>query len=363
MSDAEISKKIQLIRSGLSECVDPDNLLKNILEKRALKIYWGTAPTGKIHIGYLIPLLKIAQLVKAGCHIQILIADLHAFLDAQKTELEQLEARTLYYQRTIQIILQDIFRVNLDNITFVRGREFQLETKYTMDMYKIASHVSFKYAQKAGSEVVKATENPLLTGLLYPILQALDEEYLGVDAQLGGLDQRKLFMFAREMLPKLGYKKRIHLMTRMMGCIRHEPGEDKEEDEDENIEQKMSASGDDSRKIGFLDSKAQIKRKIRRAWSVPGDIDDNCLIELMELCIFPILEYLDKSFLVPRAEKFGGPIIYRTFYDLKFDYFNQNLHPMDLKHGITDFLFDILSPVRTQFLGKELQELYKSAYP
>jgi tyrosyl-tRNA synthetase len=47
-----------------------------------------------------------------------------------------------------------------------------------------------------------------MSSLLYPILQALDEEYLGVDIQFGGVDQRKIFTFAREHLPKLGYKRR-----------------------------------------------------------------------------------------------------------------------------------------------------------
>lgn len=35
-------------------------------------------------------------------------------------------------------------------------------------------------AKKAGAEVVKSTNNPLLSGLLYPLLQALDEHYLKV---------------------------------------------------------------------------------------------------------------------------------------------------------------------------------------
>ena len=35
----------------------------------------------------------------------------------------------------------------------------------------------------------------------------LDEEHLNVDAQLGGMDQRKLFVAATEWLPKLGYRK------------------------------------------------------------------------------------------------------------------------------------------------------------
>lgn len=46
-------------------------------------------------------------------------------------------------------------------------------------------------------------------------LQALDEEYLKVDAQFGGIDQRKIFTFAEKYLPQLGYQKRAHLMNPM----------------------------------------------------------------------------------------------------------------------------------------------------
>lgn len=33
--------------------------------------------------------------------------------------------------------------------------------------------------------------------LLYPVLQVLDEQHLNCDAQLGGIDQRKLFSESR----------------------------------------------------------------------------------------------------------------------------------------------------------------------
>lgn len=46
-------------------------------------------------------------------------------------------------------------------------------------------------------------------------LQALDEEYLHVDAQFGGVDQQKIFTFGEKYLPQLGYAKRIHLMNPM----------------------------------------------------------------------------------------------------------------------------------------------------
>ena len=82
-------------------------------------------------------------------------------------------------------------------------------------MYRLSSVVTEHDAKKAGAEVVKQVANPLLSGLMYPGLQALDEEYLKVDAQFGGVDQRKIFTFSEKYLPILGYEKRIHLMNPM----------------------------------------------------------------------------------------------------------------------------------------------------
>ena len=53
-------------------------------------------------------------------------------------------------------------------------------------------------AVKAGAEVVKQSASPPLSGLIYPVYQWLDEEYLGCDAQFGGVDQRKIFMSAEK---------------------------------------------------------------------------------------------------------------------------------------------------------------------
>lgn len=55
-----------------------------------------------------------------------------------------------------------------------------------MDIYKMCSLTSEHDAKKAGAEVVKQSANTPLSGLLYPILQVLDEQHLNVDAQFGG---------------------------------------------------------------------------------------------------------------------------------------------------------------------------------
>jgi tyrosyl-tRNA synthetase len=45
-----------------------------------------------------------------------------------------------------------------------------------MDVYKLSSVTSEHDAKKAGAEIVKQSSNAPLSGLLYSILQVLDEE-------------------------------------------------------------------------------------------------------------------------------------------------------------------------------------------
>lgn len=165
----------------------------------------GTATTGRPHCGYMVPTIKIAQLLAAGCEVTVLLADIHGFLDNLKAPIELVESRAQYYRFVITALLKAM-GVSVDRLRFVLGSSYQKSPEYVMDLYKICSLVSEHDAKRAGAEVVKQSDNAPLSGLLYPALQVLDEQHLDVDAQLGGVDQRKLFVAATEWLPKLGYR-------------------------------------------------------------------------------------------------------------------------------------------------------------
>ena len=47
--------------------------LKKILKERDVKVYWGTATTGRPHIAYFVPMAKIADLLQAGCEVSELL--------------------------------------------------------------------------------------------------------------------------------------------------------------------------------------------------------------------------------------------------------------------------------------------------
>ncbi|KAI6653035.1 Tyrosine--tRNA ligase, cytoplasmic [Oopsacas minuta] len=144
--------------------------LVHILEKKDLKIYWGTAITGKPHVAYFLPICKIADFLQAGCDVTILFADLHGFLDNVNAPWELLTYRTQYYEFIIQAMLRSI-GVSLENLHFVRGTEYQLNRMYSLDVYKLSAILTEHDAKKAGTEVVKQCDSPLLSSLLYPALQ------------------------------------------------------------------------------------------------------------------------------------------------------------------------------------------------
>lgn len=339
------NEKLSLIVDGLDEVIG-DRQLIEILKERNLKVYWGTATTGKPHIGYLKPLLKICHFLKAECEVTILFADLHAFLDAMKSSWEQLEYRTTYYKELITKTLQ-ILGAPIENLKFVKGSDYQLSPEYTMNVYSLMSKMSLRDAIKSGAEVVKQAKDPKMASLLYPGLQALDEQFLDVDAQFGGVDQRKIFMLADKYLPKLGYKKRIHLMNPMIKSF------------NENSE-KMSSS-EVNTKIDLLDTPKAIKKKIGKAYCKEGEVDCG-LLHFTEHVLFPINEFRKVKFEINREEKHGGDLEYYTFNDLKNDFENKKLHPVDLKIGISSWLINLLEPIREYFSDDNLNNTISNAY-
>ncbi|XP_070507222.1 tyrosine--tRNA ligase, cytoplasmic [Chironomus tepperi] len=342
--ELSFEKKHEYITRNLQEVLGDENL-KKIIKERDLKIYWGTATTGKPHIAYFVPMTKIGDFLKAGCEVTILFADLHAYLDNMKAPWSLLEQRTKYYEAVIKAMLQSI-DVPLDKLKFVQGTDFELSKEYTLDVYRLTSIVTQHDARKAGAEVVKQVEYPLLSGLLYPGLQALDEEYLKVDAQFGGVDQRKIFTFAEKYLPQLGYAKRIHLMNPMVPGL---------------TGSKMSSSEEDS-KIDLLDSPADVKKKIKRAFCEPGNIQENGLLSFVKHVLFSMFKE-GEGFEIKRKPEFGGDATYLKYEDLEKAFQEEQVHPGDLKAAVETYINKLLEPIRKIFDDKEHRELTEKAYP
>ncbi|KAJ9584408.1 hypothetical protein L9F63_021246, partial [Diploptera punctata] len=337
-------EKYKYISRNLHEILGEDKL-KTLLKERDIKIYWGTATTGKPHIAYFVPMTKIADFLRAGCEVTILFADLHAYLDNMKAPWELLALRSEYYEHVIKAMLTSI-NVPLGKLKFVKGTDYQLSREYTLDVYRLSSVITEHDAKKAGAEVVKQVEHPLLSGLLYPGLQSLDEEYLHIDAQFGGVDQRKIFTFAEKYLPQLGYAKRIHLMNPMVPGL---------------AGGKMSSSEEDS-KIDLLDSPADVKKKLKKAFCEPGNINDNGILAFCKHVLFNLFKD-GEGFTISRNEAHGGNITYNKYEELELAFSKEEVHPGDLKAAVEVYIDRLLTPIRERFNDPVLKKLTEKAYP
>lgn len=338
----DINKRFELIKRNTVEIIPEDGLKKLLETKNKPTAYLGTAITGRPHIGYLVWAIKLADFLKAGFNVKLLLADLHGALDGTPWDL--LEKRFDYYNKIIPLMFKCI-GADVKDLKLVRGSKFQLSKDYFYDLLRLSTHVTAHDATKAAAEVVKFGDNPKLSGILYPLMQALDEVYLDVDIQYGGLDQRKIMVFARENLPKISYAPRIEIMTPIIPGL---------------IGKKMSSS-DPKSKIDLLDDENTVADKIKNAYCEAGSIEENGVLAFIKNVIMVLKQDKKEPFTIERPAKFGGNISFKTYDELEKAFVEKKIHPLDLKNAVAKELNILLNPIRKE--SKALAALAKEAYP
>ncbi|MHA2502963.1 MAG: tyrosine--tRNA ligase [Candidatus Kariarchaeaceae archaeon] len=336
-------RAFELIKRNTQEIVD-EGELRELLTKERVSAYWGTAPTGRVHTGYLIPMAKIADFLDVGVHFKILLANIHALLDDLKSPFELLEHRTEYYRQIVIGLLEGL-GVDISKLEFVTGTDFELSEKYSLELLKLSSVTTFNRSKRAGAEVVRQKDDAKLGSFIYPLMQSLDVPHLGCDIAFGGIDQRGIYMLSREILPTIGYDKPICVFNPLLPGLSGG---------------KMSAS-DTGSKIDCLDTPKQIKKKINKSYCPEKEIEGNGVLAMVKNVIFPFLERREEIFLIDRPEKFGGPIEYSAYDQLEEAFVAGDLHPADLKQGTSKYVSLILEKVRERFESR--QELLQNAYP
>ncbi|MCQ2972733.1 MAG: tyrosine--tRNA ligase [archaeon] len=312
-----IEEKIQMIEEGTLEVIDTEEL-KEVLAKDEPIAYTGYEPSGKIHLGHAVTVEKLKTLQKLGFKIKILLADYHAYLNGKGT-IEEIAETADYNMRCFKAL-------GLDETTeFVLGSSFQLEPEYTTKVYKLATLTTLKRAKRSMNQVSRHDDNPKVASVIYPIMQTVDMAALNVDIALGGMEQRKIQMLARENLERIGESVPVCIHTPLLHGL--------------DGDAKMSSSKGNF--IAVDDSVEDITKKIKKSYCPQGEIEDNPMIEIALTFVFSNQEKL----LIKRPEKFGGDVEL-TKEELLENFANGELHPMDLKTGIKDFLIDYLAPVR-----------------
>lgn len=337
------AERRELVSRYTQEVVTEEELA-DVFAREEPRAYIGYAPTGEMHIGHFTTIRKLADFLRADIEVTVLVADLHAHLDDEKSPFELLDARSEYYRAAIEAMIETT-EADADRIEFVRGREFELEEPYTLDLYRMMADTTISRAKRAGSEVVRQSDNPKLGGLVYTLMQSLDVAALDADIAYGGIDQRGIYMLARELLPDYGHEKPVCVFAPLLSGLSGG---------------NMSAS-DPSSKVSLTDSREEVREKIDEAYCPMGEVEDNGVLEYVRYLVFPFLEERGEPFRIERPEEYGGDLSYESYERLEADFVSEDLHPADLKSAAGEHIADLVAPVRERLL--EDPDLLRSAYP
>ncbi|UWG48964.1 Tyrosyl-tRNA synthetase [Halanaeroarchaeum sp. HSR-CO] len=314
----------ELVTRNAEEVVTAEEVAALAEDPEGKRAYVGYEPSGVLHLGHLLTANKLIDLQDAGFEVVVLLADVHAYLNGKGTfdeireTAEQMRAQFLAYG------------LDEEQTEFVYGSSYQLDEEYVLDLHAIELETTLNRAQRAMAEI-QSGETAKVSHVVYPLMQALDIEYLDLDLAVGGLDQRKVHMLAREELPSLGYDVRPALHTPILGDLTTGEG-------------KMSSS--EGITISMEDDRDAIAEKVNDAFCPPtrdpeGD-KVNPVLELFQYHVFPRFE----TVVVERPDEYGGDLEYDDFDALAEDLEGGELHPADAKGALAEYLDRLIEPGR-----------------
>ncbi|GAB3681050.1 tyrosine--tRNA ligase [Salinarchaeum chitinilyticum] len=319
----------ELLSRNAVEVVTDEEARELAADPDGKRAYVGYEPSGALHLGHLLTANKLIDLQELGMEVVVLLADVHAYLNGKGT-FEELEA-------TAEAMQAQFLAYGLDpeQTEFVYGSEFQLEDDYVLDVHELSVNTSLNRAQRAMAEI-QSGQTASVAHVVYPIMQALDIEYLDLDLAVGGIDQRKVHMLHREGMEELGYEVRPALHTPIIADLETGVG-------------KMSAS--EGVDITMEDSTADLEDKINASYCPPtrdpeptddGQDREHPVLQLFQYHVFPRFE----SVTVERPDEYGGNVSYDSYDALAEALDSGALHPADAKSALASALDELIAPGR-----------------
>jgi tyrosyl-tRNA synthetase len=328
-------ERLQTVLRQSEEVVTRDELRSLLERTRSPRAYVGLEPSGLMHIGTAFVIgSKVADLIQTGFHAIIFLADWHAYInDKLGGNLENLRLCAEYFKDGFRAVGVP------ESVEFLYANEFVRHPEYWQSVIQASKASTVARIRRALTIMGRKEEEADLDAskLIYPAMQVADIHWMDLDLALGGMDQRHAHMLYRDIAPKLGWKQVVALHTPLLPALDGGGRMDL-------VAGKMSKSRPDS-SILLNDPPSEVDRKVGKAFCPAKETKGNPILEMARLILFPRQGRL----MIPRDRKFGGDVVYDTFEGLEKSYASGELHPKDLKAGVTEGLNRELGPVRKYF--------------
>ena len=315
----DIKKRLELIKRNSEEIISDDKLLNCLKSKKKPVVYCGYEPSGPVHIGHFVTVLKLKDFQDAGFKVKILLADWHAWLNKKGT-WEEIKTQARKWERAFK-------KIGLKDPEIIIGTSFQTRPDYIHDVFELAAGSTLNRGLRAMQGVARDIEHSKVTQIIYPFMQVADMKHLKVDAVVAGMEQRKIHMIGLESLKDIDYKVPVFVHTALIPSLK-------------GVDVGKMSSSDKGGLISVADTSEEIKKKISGAYCPEGKA--NPVLDIAKILVFPVFNKLD----VKRPEKFGGNVKYSSYVGLEKDFLAKKLHPVDLKKVIGEKLAEMFEKIR-----------------
>jgi tyrosyl-tRNA synthetase len=359
----DIERKLEIIARSTVEIVTKEDLVKLLLEVEKPRGYIGFEPSGLVHIGWLVWMFKVRDLVDLGVDFYVLEATWHAYInDKLGGDMDLIRKAARYTRKVLEAV-----GVPETRVKYIDAEELASSKEYWALVIKLAKNTSLARVKRAltimGRMASEAESD--FSKLIYPLMQVADIFYLDLDIVLGGLDQRKAHMLARDLAEKLKLKKPVAIHTPIISSIkgsvkRAEPGYEVEID-DIVSESKMSKSKPETA-IFVHDPPDVVRSKTLSAYCPPRVVEFNPVIEINKYLLFQQPGFVLH---IERPSQYGGPLYIYSARELEEMYVQGKIHPLDLKNATAEALIKMLEEIRAKIFSsretvKLLEELIEA---
>ncbi|MBP9811934.1 tyrosine--tRNA ligase [Candidatus Gracilibacteria bacterium] len=211
-----VSQIDSLLKKGVARIIDESHLRERLERGDKLKIKLGIDPSGTvIHLGHMVPILKLRQFQELGHEVTIIIGDATGMIgdasdkDSERPMLmrEQTRANGKAFIEKFARVL-DLSKVNivynsdwLDKVNFAGVGELAKN----FSVAEMLDRDNFSKRYKAGVRIS-------LQEFLYPLMQGYDSVALHTDVELGGTEQYFNLLAGRRLQEAFGQEKQDIMM-------------------------------------------------------------------------------------------------------------------------------------------------------
>ncbi|TDH67161.1 hypothetical protein CCR75_009363 [Bremia lactucae] len=310
--------------------------------------YDGLEPSGRMTLASgLLRTLNAMRLIDAGCHVRLLVADIHALLNNKiGGDLKKLQNVSTYMVEVWKSLGLDADK--LPNLEIVLASTITADHAgaYWSQVLDAAGSFTVERVQQCATIMGRKTDDAVhnTNRILYPLMQLADGFMLQADIYQLGADQEAGNNLVRDYISCKGLpNKPVFLTHPLLLGLKQE-------------QFKMSCTDAESA-IYVDDTAAEVKTKIKKAYCVPGEVNGNPVLDYMKHLIFP---FQANGITLERSEKNGGNLIFASYNDLEVAFSEEKVHPADLKPCLTKYINALLEPVRQHFASGPLKTMLSS---